>query len=368
MKRYDEDMRLLLNFDSHILSPDETMVRAAQERLNQLTKPPGSLGKLEHMAVQLASITGQLNPSLERKAVVVMAADHGICEEQVSQYPQVVTGQMIVNFLNGGAAVNVLSRLHHADVYCCDIGSIPSIEDARLMGRKIRHGTANMLKEAAMSESEAVQAIFVGIECATELYKQGYRCFATGEMGIGNTTASSALLAAITGLPVQQLVGFGTGIDEPRRQHKIRVIEKALERYGSDNQIGNIGTPQAALRLLSELGGLDIAGLVGVILGAARHRCPVVIDGFIASVAAILAVIIAPSSRNYLIGSHLSEEPGHSYALEMLELTPVLNMQMRLGEGTGAVLCLPLLDAAIAILNQMATFASAGVSNDRESR
>ncbi|WP_405080248.1 nicotinate-nucleotide--dimethylbenzimidazole phosphoribosyltransferase [Paenibacillus chitinolyticus] len=327
---------------------------AASVHLDNLTKPPGSLGKLEDMARQLAGITGEVMPDMSRKAIVVMAADHGVCEEGVSAFPQEVTRQMVMNFLQGGAAVNVLARHAGAEVVCVDIGVNADLEHPDLFTRKVRKGTANMAREAAMTREEALQAIRAGIEVADELAGRGVRVLATGEMGIGNTTASSALLSVLGGIAVEDAVGRGTGIDDARWLHKQEVVRRAIE----------VNKPDAddALDVLAKVGGLEIAGLTGVILGAAKNACPVVIDGFISSAAALVASRLAPESQPYMIASHQSHEQGHGRMLEAVGLSPMLHMDMRLGEGTGAALCFTLMDAAGKIMREMASFESAGVS------
>jgi nicotinate-nucleotide--dimethylbenzimidazole phosphoribosyltransferase len=335
---------------------NDEAVQAARLRLDQLTKPPGSLGRLEEIAWQVAGITGELNPDLTRKAVIVMAGDHGVCVEGVSAYPQEVTPQMVLNFLHGGAAVNVLARQAGADVVCVDIGVMSDIEHPQLVNRKVKYGTANIAAGPAMSRQEAAQAVMAGVETVNGLAERGYRLFATGEMGIGNTTPSAALLAALTGADVEAVVGLGTGIDEAKRLHKAAVVRRALaaNRVDAADPLG----------VLAALGGLEIAGLVGVILGAAAHRCPVVIDGFISSAAALVASRLAPLSAASMLPSHLSQELGHRQLLASIGLKPMLEMDMRLGEGTGAVLCFPIVEAAVKIMNEMATFESAGISKE----
>jgi nicotinate-nucleotide--dimethylbenzimidazole phosphoribosyltransferase len=333
---------------------DASAIEAASRHLDSLTKPPGSLGKLEDVARQLAGITGEALPSIGKKAVIVMAGDHGVCEEGVSAFPAEVTHQMVLNFLNGGAAVNVLAGHAGADVICVDVGVNADLEHDRLYSRKVRKGTRNMAKEPAMSEHEALQAIQVGIELVQELCTKGYTIFATGDMGIGNTTASSALLAVLAGHDVKAAVGRGTGIDDHRMGHKQAVIERAIAVNKPDKD--------KPLDVLAKLGGLEIAGLTGVILGAALSRCPVVIDGFISSAAALVASRIAPGSVPYMIASHQSHEQGHEQLLKAIGLKPMLHMDMRLGEGTGALLAFPLIEAAVKIMKEMATFASAGIS------
>ncbi|MBD0380071.1 nicotinate-nucleotide--dimethylbenzimidazole phosphoribosyltransferase [Paenibacillus sedimenti] len=332
----------------------QEFIDLASRHLDQLTKPPGSLGKLEDIARQMAGITGEVMPEFEKKAVIVMAGDHGVCEEGVSAFPAEVTPQMVMNFLNGGAAVNVLARHAGADVFCVDIGVNADLEHPDLVARKVRKGTRNMAREAAMTHEESLQAIIEGVEVVDDYVSKGYCLFATGDMGIGNTTASAAILCALTGLDAGFAVGRGTGIDDAKWLHKQAVVKKALE----------VNAPNAedALDVLAKVGGLEIAGLVGVILGAAKNRCPVVVDGFISSAAALVASRLAPLSASYMLASHLSHEQGHGRMLEAIGLGAMLQMDMRLGEGTGAVLCFNLVDAAGKIMKEMATFDSAGVS------
>lgn len=333
---------------------DETAMRDAEHRIDRLTKPPGSLGRLEEIARQMAGITGELRPDLSGKAVIVMAGDHGVCAEGVSAFPAEVTPQMVLNFLNGGAAVNVLSRHVGADVVCVDIGVNADLSHPNLVDRKIRKGTDNIATGPAMSLDEAVRSIRTGVEIVDDLAARGYRMFATGEMGIGNTTPSSALLAALTGMDIESVVGRGTGIGDEALRHKRDVIRRALDT--------NRPNAEDPLDTLAKLGGFEIAGLVGVILGAAANRCPVVIDGFISSAAALVASRLAPLSAVYMLPSHLSHERGHRLLMEHIGLQPILQMDMRLGEGTGAVMAFPIVEAAVKLMNEMATFESAGVS------
>ncbi|WP_255654942.1 nicotinate-nucleotide--dimethylbenzimidazole phosphoribosyltransferase [Cohnella sp. REN36] len=334
---------------------NEAAMHEAAARLDQLTKPPGSLGSLETLAIRLAGITGVPVPVAPlRKAVVVMAGDHGVCEEGVSAFPQEVTPQMVLNFLGGGAAINVLARQTGAEVVCVDIGVKGELAHERLLARRVRSGTANIAQGPAMTREEAVRALETGIGVVEELCGQGYGLLATGEMGIGNTTPSAALLAVWGGLEAREVVGRGTGIDDAGLARKREAIVRAIA----------VNRPNAddPLDVLSKLGGLEIAGLAGVIIGAASRRCPVIVDGFISAVAAIAAAKLAPGVEPYLIASHLSEERGHGLALRELGLSPMLHLGMRLGEGTGAALVFPLLDAAGSVLREMATFDSAGVS------
>ncbi|SDF91083.1 nicotinate-nucleotide-dimethylbenzimidazole phosphoribosyltransferase [Fontibacillus panacisegetis] len=338
-----------------IQAPNTAAMVAAGQHLDILTKPPGSLGKLEALAVRLAGITGEVKPSFTERAVIVMAADHGVCEEGISAFPAEVTPQMVLNFLAGGAAVNVLARQAGAEVNCVDIGVNSDLSHPDLISRKVRYGTANMAQGPAMSREEAEKAILIGAEVVEKAVVRGVSLFITGEMGIGNTTASAAIVSALTDISPLGSVGRGTGINDERLRHKIAVVERALKINEPD--------PTDPIDVLAKVGGLEIAGLTGVILAAAANHCPVVIDGFISSAAALLAQRIAPESANYMISSHVSHEQGHASLLQELDLQPMLHMDMRLGEGTGGVLALHLIDAACRIMAEMATFESAGVSS-----
>nr|WP_275691056.1 nicotinate-nucleotide--dimethylbenzimidazole phosphoribosyltransferase [Paenibacillus aceris] len=343
------------------------MVNQANDHLNQLTKPQGSLGKLEDIARQVAGITGEVKPLFDKKAVIVMAGDHGVCEEGISAFPAEVTPQMVLNFLHGGAAVNVLARHAGADVVCVDMGVNADLEHPNLVSCKVRKGSRNMAREAALTLEETVQAIEAGVQIVDDLAEKGYRLFATGEMGIGNTTASAAILCALAGVDAEISVGRGTGIDDAKMLHKQSVVNKALDVNGlrpAKDNAADTSSGDYALEVLSKVGGLEIAGLVGVILGAAKNRCPVVVDGYISSAAALVASRLAPLSASYMLASHLSQEQGHAKMLETVGLTAMLQMDMRLGEGTGAVLVFNLIEAAGKIMREMATFESAGVSRE----
>lgn len=334
----------------------EDVQTQARARQAQLTKPAGSLGQLEELSIQLAAMTGQLRPSLANKAVIVMAGDHGVAAEGVSAFPSEVTPQMVLNFLHGGAAINVLARQAGARVVVVDIGvagDIPPMPGLQI--RKIARGTQNMAALPAMTRAQAEQAIAVGIEIVETEIAAGLNLVATGDMGIGNTTPSAAIVAAITGRPVAEVTGRGTGVDDAGLARKIKTIEHALHLHNPN--------PNDALEVLSCVGGFEIAGLVGVIIGAAAHRVPVVIDGFISGAAALIAAELSPAVKSYLIAAHQSVEIGHRAILNHLGLKPLLNLNLRLGEGTGAVLAFNLVEAAVRILNEMATFAEAGVSN-----
>ncbi len=342
----------------HIPPVDEAARQAVAVRQSQLTKPPGSLGQLESLAVELAGIQGRDRPSVQRKAVIVAAADHGIAAEGTSAYPQEVTTQMVLNFLHGGAAINVLARQADARVAVVDMGvAADLVEHPRLYRRKVAYGTQNMRYGPAMTENQARQAIQAGFEVIQAEVQQGLDVLAVGEMGIGNTTASAAIVAALTGLSADAVTGRGTGIDNHILQHKIAVISEALQI--------NQPNPQAPLDVLAKVGGLEIAGLVGIILGAAASRIAVCIDGFIASTAALLAVAFNPAVKPYLLATHQSVEIGHRVILDHLGLKPLFDLGLRLGEGSGAALAFHLLEAAVRILNEMATFAEAGVSGKK---
>ncbi len=328
---------------------------AALARQATLTKPLGSLGRLEALSVQLAAVSGQARPSVARKAIIVMAGDHGVAAEGVSAYPAEVTPQMVLNFVHGGAAINVLGRQANARVVVVDVGvaaDLPSLPG--LVLRKVAHGTQNMARGPAMSRQQAEAALSVGVEVVQAEIAKGLDLVATGDMGIGNTTPSAAIVAVITGRPVAQVTGRGTGVDDAALTRKVATIERALAVNQPD--------PKDALDVLSKVGGLEIAGLAGVILGAAAQRVPVVIDGFISGAAALIAAGLRPEVKPYLIAAHQSVEIGHRAALNWLGLRPVFELDLRLGEGTGAALAFHVIEASARLLNEMATFADAGVS------
>ncbi|HEV8458025.1 MAG TPA: nicotinate-nucleotide--dimethylbenzimidazole phosphoribosyltransferase [Methylomirabilota bacterium] len=327
----------------------------AQRWLDQLTKPPGSLGRLEELARRLAEISGKCPPSVRHPVIFTLAGDHGVVEAGVSAYPQIVTAQMVENFLRGGAAVNVLARHVGARVVVADLGVASPLPDhALLKRRRIGAGTANMTRGPAMSRANVLAAIEAGIALVDEERGLGIDVIATGEMGIGNTTAASAMAAAFTGAAPEAVVGPGTGVDAEGRKRKIDAVARALEVNRPDSNDG--------LDVLAKLGGFEIAGLVGVVLAGAAYGIPVIVDGFPAGAAALAAVRIKPEAREYLLASHRSSEPGHGHVLEALGLEPYLDLRMRLGEGTGAALCIGLAQAAVRLLTEMATFKSAGVS------
>lgn len=337
---------------------DASVMEQARTRQQQLTKPPGSLGRLEDLAIQLAGITRQPLPLIKRKAVIVMAGDHGVASEGVSAYPSVVTAQMVYNFLRGGAAINALARHAGAQVIVVDVGVAAEIQHPDLLSRKVASGTANMLIGPAMTREQMMAAIQVGSDVLDTLVDQGIDLVATGDMGIGNTTASSAITAALAQAPVALVTGHGTGINDEQLAHKIQVIERALAQNAPD--------PRDPLDVLMKVGGLEIAGLVGVIIAAASRRVPVVIDGFISGAAALVAVELQSAIRAYLLAGHASVERGHRLILDRLGLSPLLDLGLRLGEGTGAVLAMNVVEAALHAHREMATFAEAGVSSREE--
>ncbi len=334
---------------------DRRLLAQAQARLDRLTKPIGSLGRLEELAAHYVMITGEMKPKVPRGTVFTFAADHGVTAEGVSAYPSAVTPQMVLNFLRGGAGVNVLARHVGIEVRVVDIGVAFDFEGVSgLIHKKVMPGTKNMLVESAMSPAQAEQALQVGIDLATEAGRQGIGLIGTGEMGIGNTTASSAIAAVMTRRPVSEVTGRGTGIDDASHAHKIDVIQRTLDLHRLDST--------NAKEVLAKVGGLEIGGLAGLMLGAAEARIPVVLDGFIAGAAALIAVGLQPHCKDYLIASHRSVEQGHQAILDHLGLKPLFDLDLRLGEGTGACLGMSLVFSAIKILTEMATFDEAGVS------
>jgi nicotinate-nucleotide--dimethylbenzimidazole phosphoribosyltransferase len=338
----------------------------AQKRLDNLTKPPGSLGRLEEFAGKLVAITENENPSLDKKVIFTFAGDHGVAEEGVSAYPAEITRKMVFNFLSGGAGINVLARHAGADVVVVDIGvkgelSNPPLPPfckggtgVLLVSKKVVSGTGNIRYGPAMTKKEAVQCIEVGIRLAEEYAVNGYRLFGTGEMGIGNTTPSSAIAAVITGKTVSEVTGKGTGIDDEVWKNKIKVIEDAISLNKPDTS--------DPLDILSKVGGAEIGSIAGLILGAAACRIPVVIDGFISTAGALIAYCLEKKTRDYMFAAHNSVEIGHKAMLSRIGLQPILDLNLRLGEGTGAALAMFIIEAGLKIYNEMATFGEAGVS------
>ena len=330
-------------------------MEAARERQGRLTKPPGSLGRLEALSVQVAGIQGRARPEVSQKVVFVAAGDHGVVAQGVSAYPQAVTVQMVANFAAGGAAINVLARHVGARVVVVDMGVAgETAQTARVVPRKVAPGTADITRGNAMSRRQAQETVRSGMEVFEEELGRGIELAATGDMGIGNTTPSAAIIATFTGRPPAEVAGRGTGVDDAGLARKVAVVERALSVNRPD--------PNDALDVLGKVGGFEIGGLAGVILAAAANRVPVVIDGVISGAAALVAAGLEPRAKEFMIAGHLSTEPGHRATLEHLGLEPVLDLGMRLGEGTGAALAMCIVEAAVRTLNEMATFEEAGVS------
>lgn len=340
---------------SRIESADLVAAEKAQRRLDRLTKPQGSLGRLEILARWLASVTRTFPLSIERPVVFTFAADHGVAAEGVSAYPQEVTAQMVQNFLAGGAAINALARQAGADVVVADFGVAANLKPAPgLIDAKMGRGTANMAEGPAMSREQAIRAVNAGARIALASKERGAGLFALGEMGIGNSTSASALTAALTGASPEETTGRGTGVDADGLKRKVDVVRRTLAVRKLD--------PADPISILAQVGGFEIAGLVGVVLAGAATRTPVVVDGFIASAAALVACRLAPRAADYLTASHMSVERGHQRLLRELGLTVLFDFGMRLGEGTGAALAIPMLRASCSVYNEMATFDQAGVA------
>lgn len=337
---------------------DPALEKRVQARLDQKTKPPGSLGRLEGLAVRLAAARGVEVPELPVKAVVVMAGDHGVAAEGVSAYPQEVTAQMVANFVHGGAAINALARAAGAEVVVVDMGVKAPLELAGVRSRRIGPGTRNFAIEPAMTRGQAVEALEAGIAIVHELADRGVTLLGAGEMGIANTTAASALSAGLLGLSADELVGRGTGVDDAGMTRKADAIRRALALHATPGL--------APLDALARLGGFELAGMAGLCLGAAERRIPLVVDGFISSASALLATRLCPAVAGYLVLSHRSAEAGHRRVVEALGSEPLLDLGLRLGEATGAALAMPLCDAALRVLREMATFADAGVTDRTE--
>ncbi len=331
----------------------------AQTRLDDLTKPVGSLGRLEEFARRLVAITEETMPVLGKKIVFTFAGDHGVVAEGVSAFPKEVTPEMVFNFLNGGAAINVLARHAGAEVLVVDIGVDHTFSEAPgLVIRKVMPGTRNMLKEPAMTRHEAEQSLNVGIELASLYAGKGYRLFGTGDMGIGNTTPSSAIAAVLTGKPVAQVTGRGTGITDASLARKVAVIEESIRLHKP--------RPDDPLDVLAKVGGTEIGGIAGLILGAAAARVPVVIDGLISTAGALIAYALEPNTKDYMFAAHKSVEIGHQAMLDRMGLKPILDLDLRLGEGTGSALAMLLIEGGLKIYREMATFSEAGVSGEIE--
>ena len=347
-------MKLLKKTIENIEKPNYVKMDEAKERLGNLTKPKGSLGKLEEIVIKLAGITGNIYPNIDKKIQIIMAGDHGVAQEGVSAFPQEVTTQMVHNFLNEGAAINVLANQVGAKLKIVDMGMKDTINSKKILIEKVKSGTNNMANEAAMSRQEAIASIEAGIIIANQVIKDGANLIGTGEMGIANTTASSAILAVLSDLPIKKIVGPGTGINQKSLNKKIKVIKKAINI--------NQPNPEDGIDVLAKVGGLEIAGMTGVMLSAAANNKAVIMDGLISGAAALIAKNLNPKVVNYIFPSHKSAEPGHIKIYEKMKSSPLLDLEMRLGEGTGAVLAMPLMDSAVNIIKNMATFSEAGVS------
>lgn len=342
-----------------IIPIDQDAMEAAKLRQNDLTKPVGSLGRLEEVSIQLAGIYRDQMPKIKDKVIIILAGDHGIATAGVSAYPQEVTPQMVLNFLSGGAAINALAGHINARILVVDMGVAFEFEPhPDLLNKKIAFGTQNMLEGPAMTREQAKASINAGIEVVTAEIEKGLDIVGTGDMGIGNTTPSSAIASVITGESPAKIAGRGTGIDDKGFARKISAIETAINVNKPDSKDG--------LDILTKVGGFELGGLAGVILGAAAHNKAVMVDGFISTAAAMIAVCIAPEVKSYLISAHRSQESGHQLMLEWLELDPLIDLDFRLGEGTGAALGISIAEAACKVLAEMSTFAEAGVSEKEE--
>lgn len=336
---------------------NEDVLNAARQRLADQARPNGCLGIMETISARLAAIKGTIDVKLENKQIVTCAGDHGVAQEGVSLFPAEVTPQMVYNFAGGGASVNVIGAHAGATVTAADIGVNHDFDpDLPIFHKKVRHGTANFTKEPAMTREEAVQSIEAGIEIVNELDSQKpVDLLGTGDMGIGNTTPSSAIIAAFSGIEVEKLTGRGTGIDDKALENKIQVIQTGLDLHQPD--------PNDPIDVLSKVGGLEIGGLAGLVIGAAAKGIPVICDGLISTAGALIACELAPAAKNYLFVSHKSVEIGHAFMHEHLGLDPLIDLQFRLGEGTGAAVCMELLDLSTRILADIKTFEEVGINN-----
>lgn len=335
-------------------------LQKAKDRTAQLVMPARALGRLHEISERLSAIQQTLTPSIERKAFLVMAGDHGVVAEGVNAYPQVITGEMVKTFLRGGAGINVLARPIEADVRVVDMGIIPELVPGELKGgerlvvRKVGHGTANLAAGPAMTREDAEKAVMTGFDLAAALIEDGIDILGTGDMGIGNTTPSAAIGAVMTGAGLDDMVGRGTGVDDEGLARKKRAVAKGIEVNRPD--------PADGLDVLCGVGGFEIGGIAGCVLAGAFYRRPVVIDGFISTAGALIAHALCPAVADYLFAGHCSEEPGHRIMLRYLRLEPILDLGMRLGEGTGAALAMGIMDGAVRVFNEMLTFEEAGVT------
>jgi len=347
---------VLGEFASGIGSLDNEAMVEAKARLDNLAKPPGSLGELETMAVRLAGISGQMYYSTKKRCVIIMVSDNGVAAEGVSSAPQSVTYAQTINFIRGITGVAALAKQFQTDLIVVDMGINGDIEHPLIKNKKIRKSTWNMTEQVAMSYDEAVQAVLSGIETAAQAVKDGYNVLGVGEMGIGNTTTSAAVLCALTGTLPEKAAGRGAGLKDEAYRHKINVISRALEHNKPDSA--------DPIDVLAKVGGFDIAAMAGVFIGGAYKRVPTVIDGFISMVAALVAARINPEVKNYMFASHASVEPGYAYAAESLGVKPYLQLNMRLGEGSGCPIMFAVLDAACAVMRDMGTFEEAGIGDE----
>jgi nicotinate-nucleotide--dimethylbenzimidazole phosphoribosyltransferase len=349
-------MELLQKTLDAIAPTDRVVMAAAQKEIDYCLKPPGSLGKLEDIARQIAGITGKIHNRITKKAIVVMMADNGVCSEGIAMYPQDITCIGADFVTSGRMGVNFLANYAGADIIAVDVGIQVDVDLPKVINRKVRYGTANFLEQPAMSRDEAVQAIEVGIEVTNTAIDQGYDLFGAGEIGIGNTTASSAVLYGFTGAHIDRVVGRGAGLTDQAFERKKEVVKQAVRLHRPD--------PDDALDVLSKVGSLDIAGMAGVYLACAARRVPVVTDGLISNVAALTAMRLKPEAVDYMIPSHISFEPGAKLLKEITGLEPMLDMNMRLGEGTGCALVFSIIEAALRMIEEMGTFAAIGKSRD----
>ncbi len=339
---------------------DPEWVQAARERTARLAIPPRALGRLHDIAERLCGISRTLAPEVTRRAILVMAGDHGVAAEGVSAFPQDVTGEMVRNFIRGGAGINVLARWAGADVVVADLGIVADVQEppaeasARFRCCKVGRGTANLARGPAMTREQAETALLHGFRLASEQFEKGVQLIGTGDMGIANTTPSAAIGVALTGCSVEDMTGRGTGIDDESLRRKRTIIAQALALNGPD--------PANGLDVLAKVGGFEIGGIAGCILAGACHRRAVVVDGFISTAGALIAQSLCPAAADYLFAGHCSQEPGHRIMLKRLGLMPILDLRMRLGEGTGAALAMGVMDAAVRVFREVLTFAEAGVS------
>ncbi|MFJ7952599.1 nicotinate-nucleotide--dimethylbenzimidazole phosphoribosyltransferase [Lysinibacillus sp. NPDC096418] len=338
-----------------VQSLDEAVMEEARQYINSLTKPPGSLGRLEDIAIQLAGMTGQIKPDIT-PGILVFAADHGVVAENVSASPQSVTREMAINMVEGGAGISVFGKMIGAAVDVYDVGMLQDVSSEKVIKKKVRMGTGNIVKECAMTVEEAWKTIEIGYEAAKQAIARDVRCLIVGELGIGNTTTSSAILSVLLDIDPQSVVGRGSGINDQQLQNKIEVCREAISHHQPKKH--------DAIDILSKIGGLDIAAMTGAMIAAAELRVPILLDGFICTVSACLAKLLAPGSEHYMLVSHQSVEPGHISASELLGKRALIGLDLRLGEGTGAAIAYPIVQAANVMVKNMATFDSANVSQN----